>query len=166
MFEAFGANRFTSTGIVQWMYNSAWPKLWWQFFDYYLTPTGAFYGARKANEPLHAVLNSDDKTVRLVNLSLEPYKKVTTQLRIFDINSKQVAERKVTTDIAPNVSVTLSGLGKAEPAGDVYFADLRVYDKNGKMLSSNFYALPKVNDTLGETTWFTTYVTKHADMDL
>jgi len=164
MFEAFGANRFTSTGIVQWMYNSAWPKLWWQFFDYYLTPTGAFYGARKANEPLHAVLNSDDKTVRLVNLSLEPYKKVTTQLRIFDINSKQVAERKVTTDIAPNVSVTLSGLGKAEPAGDVYFADLRVYDKNGKMLSSNFYALPKVNDTLGETTWFTTYVTKHADM--
>src|SRR5690554_7461729 len=27
MFEAFAVNKFHSTGVVQWMYNSAWPTL-------------------------------------------------------------------------------------------------------------------------------------------
>ena len=57
MFEAFEANRFEATGIIQWMYNASWPKLWWQLYDYYLMPTGAFYGARIANEPLHISYN-------------------------------------------------------------------------------------------------------------
>ena len=33
MFEAFVGNRPKATGIIQWMYNSSWPKLWWQLYD-------------------------------------------------------------------------------------------------------------------------------------
>lgn len=38
MFEAFRVNIPRTTGIVQWMLNSAWPSLYWQLYDYYLIP--------------------------------------------------------------------------------------------------------------------------------
>ncbi len=69
MFEAFGANKFKATGIIQWMYNAAWPKLWWQLYDYYLLPTGAFYGARKACEPVHILYDYGTKEIFVVNNS-------------------------------------------------------------------------------------------------
>ncbi|MHC4331669.1 MAG: glycoside hydrolase family 2, partial [Planctomycetota bacterium] len=42
MFEAFRANKGTATGVVQWMLNAAWPKMYWQLYDKYLMPNGAF----------------------------------------------------------------------------------------------------------------------------
>ena len=71
MFEAFVANKYKSTGVIQWMYNSAWPKLWWQLYDYYLMPNGAFYGARKACAPLHILYNYGTREVLAVNNTLE-----------------------------------------------------------------------------------------------
>ncbi|MEA3227154.1 MAG: glycoside hydrolase family 2 TIM barrel-domain containing protein, partial [Planctomycetota bacterium] len=40
MFEAFRANKATATGVVQWMLNAAWPKMYWQLYDKYLMPNG------------------------------------------------------------------------------------------------------------------------------
>ncbi|HEX5552810.1 MAG TPA: glycoside hydrolase family 2 TIM barrel-domain containing protein, partial [Chitinophagaceae bacterium] len=71
MFESFEANRFRATGIIQWMYNASWPKLWWQLYDYYLMPTGGFYGARKANEPVHISYNYGDHAVDVMNNTLQ-----------------------------------------------------------------------------------------------
>jgi len=50
MFEAFARNKYRSSGIIYWMYNSSWPSLYWQLYDYYFAPNGAFYGAKKACE--------------------------------------------------------------------------------------------------------------------
>src|SRR6202522_1937598 len=36
MFEAFSRNKYTSTGIIQWMLNNAWPSTIWHLYDYYL----------------------------------------------------------------------------------------------------------------------------------
>lgn len=69
MFEAFVARRPGATGVIHWMFNSAWPKLWWQLFDYYLMPTGAFYGARKACQPLHLIYDYETREVIVSNLS-------------------------------------------------------------------------------------------------
>ena len=41
MFEAFRVNRPASTGLIQWMLNSAWPSLYWQLYDWYLVPTAS-----------------------------------------------------------------------------------------------------------------------------
>ena len=46
MFEAYGRNKHTSTGVIQWMLNNAWPSLIWHLYDYYLVPAGG-YSARK-----------------------------------------------------------------------------------------------------------------------
>jgi len=34
MFEAFRCNLPRTTGIVQWMLNSAWPSIYWQLYDW------------------------------------------------------------------------------------------------------------------------------------
>ena len=36
MFEAYGRNKYTSTGVIQWMLNNAWPSMIWHLYDYYL----------------------------------------------------------------------------------------------------------------------------------
>ena len=41
MFEAFGRNKYTSTGVIQWMLNNAWPGLIWHLYDWYLRPGGS-----------------------------------------------------------------------------------------------------------------------------
>ena len=53
MFEAYGRNKYKSTGVIQWMLNNAWPGLIWHLYDWYLRPGGGYFGTKKANEPLH-----------------------------------------------------------------------------------------------------------------
>jgi len=49
MFEAYGRNKYTSTGVIQWMLNNAWPSMIWHLYDWYLMPAGGYFGTRKAN---------------------------------------------------------------------------------------------------------------------
>jgi exo-1,4-beta-D-glucosaminidase len=166
MFEAFNANKPAATGIIQWMFNASWPKLWWQLFDYYLAPTGAFYGARKANGPLHAVYNQADGGVYLVTRGLEGYKGVTVELKTLDIASAVTQRQSATLDIGGNQALRVTGLGAVTPPGKTYFLDLRVKNGAGKLLDSNFYALSSVPDVLDEAkyTWAVTPVSSHGDL--
>ena len=47
MFEAYGRNKYESTGVIQWMLNNAWPSLLWNLYDYYLVPAGATLARKK-----------------------------------------------------------------------------------------------------------------------
>ncbi|HIH98370.1 MAG TPA: hypothetical protein HA346_05125, partial [Thermoplasmata archaeon] len=67
MFEAYARNKYGSSGIIYWMFNSAWPSLYWQLYDYYLMPNGAFYGTKEACNPLHVQYSYDDDSVWVVN---------------------------------------------------------------------------------------------------
>ncbi|MGA7707180.1 MAG: sugar-binding domain-containing protein, partial [Acidobacteriaceae bacterium] len=53
MFEAYTRNKYTSTGVIQWMLNNAWPSVIWHLYDYYLQTGGGYFGTKKACEPLH-----------------------------------------------------------------------------------------------------------------
>ena len=86
MFEAFVANKFKATGIIQWMYNAAWPKFWWQFYDYYLMPTAAFYGARKACEPVHILYEYGSNSIIAVNNSVAEKNNLTAEVKVFNFN--------------------------------------------------------------------------------
>ena len=44
MFEGYSRNKYNSTGLIQWMLNSAWPSNMWHLFDYYLQTGGAYFG--------------------------------------------------------------------------------------------------------------------------
>jgi hypothetical protein len=66
MYEAQSRNRM---GLLIWMSHPAWPTFVWQTYDYYLEPTAAYFGAKKASEPLHIQWNPATDSVEVVNYS-------------------------------------------------------------------------------------------------
>ncbi|MBN2245948.1 MAG: glycoside hydrolase family 2 [Candidatus Aminicenantes bacterium] len=165
MFEAFAAHKFTSTGVIQWMYNSAWPALNWQLFDYYLRPNGAFYATKKACRPVHILYNYNDKGIYLNNdlfLELDNY---TAEILIYNDQSQLVKEEKKTVYLESNSSVRIKGLEITERPG-LIFLFLKLLDETGHLVSDNVYWLPKKDDVLDypASTWYVTPIKEYADL--
>ncbi len=166
MFEAFEANRYTATGIIQWMYNAAWPKLWWQLFDYYLMPNGAFYGARKACEPLHILYNYGTNAVDVVNNTLKVHKGLTASVRVLNFDmSEQFAQKKM-FDIHSNRSEQLIAIPSLNDLSKTYFVELKLFSRDKKLANTNFYVLSTKLDVLDttKTTWYVTPEKEYADL--
>ena len=109
MFEAFQVNKRKSTGIIQWMLNAAWPKMYWQLYDYYLMPTGAFYGTQKSCTPLHLIYNYGDKKVYAINDYLHKVAGLEAVIRVYDINSKRfLRERRCWKCLSSGMFATMA----------------------------------------------------------
>src|SRR5439155_1814223 len=72
-FEAFLAHSTNaaapSTGTIYWQMNKGWPTLLWALFNNDGDQAGSYFGAKKANERLHALYGYDDGTVTVSNFS-------------------------------------------------------------------------------------------------
>ena len=86
MFEAYARNKYTSTGVIQWMLNNAWPSMIWHLYDYYLRPGGGYYGTKKACEPLHVQYSYDDRSVVIVSDRLEAVRGLKVKARVLDLD--------------------------------------------------------------------------------
>jgi exo-1,4-beta-D-glucosaminidase len=146
MFEAFAANKYKSSGVIYWMYNSAWPKFYWQLYDYFFMPNGAFYGAKKACEPLHIQYNYKENAVQLVNCFYKDFKKLQVTARVFDFNAKEIFAKEVNTSLKADESKILFKLDIPKALADIYFLKLSLKDETGKEISSNFYWLSAKGD--------------------
>src|SRR5258707_9997838 len=71
MFEAFGRNKYTATGVIQWMLNNAWPSMILHLYDYYQVPAGGYFGPKKTMEPVHVQDSYDDNSVAVVKNTFE-----------------------------------------------------------------------------------------------
>src|SRR6476469_9186689 len=100
MFEAYGRNKYTSTGVIQWMLNNAWPSLIWHLYDWYLEPAGGYFGTRKANEPLHVQYSYDDNSVAVVNSLYEPFKNLKVTATVYNLDMTEKFNREATVDVA------------------------------------------------------------------
>ncbi|RLD39812.1 MAG: glycoside hydrolase family 2, partial [Bacteroidetes bacterium] len=147
MFEAFSVNRYKATGVIQWMLNSAWPEMYWQLYDYYLMPNGAFYATKKAGEPLQAMYNYADKSIYLVNDKLQDENEITVAVNILDINSKMIFTKEIKTDAKSNSSIKILTIPEFKNISSTYFLDLRI-SKGDKELTNNFYWLSTKEDIL------------------
>ena len=96
MFEAFRGNLPRTTGIVQWMLNSAWPSLYWQFYDWYGIPTAGYYGVKNACRPVQLVYNYADGCIYVVN-DVVPEARVEAVMRVFGPDSRLQKEEHVQT---------------------------------------------------------------------
>ena len=140
MFEAYRRNKYTSTGVIQWMLNNAWPSTIWHLYDYFLEPAGGYFGARKANEPLHVQFSYDDRSVVLVNGQQQPANGLKLTAELYDFNLQRLFSKTVTADAAADSSNRLFSLPEA--ATGVSFVRLQLQDAHGHTVSSNFYWLP------------------------
>ncbi len=169
MFEAFETSRFQATGIIQWMYNASWPKLWWQLYDFYLMPTGALYGARDANEPLHISYNYGDNGVDVMNNTAEKSDALVAKVTVYDFDMNKILQD--TVDVNNLKSQEVRHVFKLPNELDVsktWFLDLRLFDNHDNRVSNNFYVLSTQGDSLDEkkSTWYITPQSQFADLTM
>jgi exo-1,4-beta-D-glucosaminidase len=148
MFEAFRANKGPATGVIQWMLNTAWPKMYWQLYDKYLTPNGAFYAARKACEPLHILYNYSDRCIYIANDYLMAFRNLKATIRVLDINSMEVLNRSMKIDAESESSAIIFELPDFVDISTTYFLDLRLSNEKGIEIDNNFYWLSTRSDVL------------------
>jgi exo-1,4-beta-D-glucosaminidase len=148
MFEAYGRNKYTSTGVIQWMLNNGWPSLIWHLYDYYLVPAGGYFGTKKAMEPVHAQYSYDDNSVAVVNSTYEPLKGTKVSAKIYNIDASEKGSRDVTLDLPADGSIKALDLPKVDGLSKTYFLRLQLHAPGGELLSDNFYWLSTKADTL------------------
>jgi len=144
MFEAYARNKYTSTGVIQWTLNNAWPSTYWHLYDYYMYPAGGYFGTKKACEPLHVQYSYDDRGVVAINTSQQSAAGLTVSAQAFDFNLDKLFSRAVKADAGPDSSATVLTLPdfSSQSQSAVYFLKLALTDSAGKEVSSNFYWLP------------------------
>ena len=148
MFEAYGRNKYTSTGVIQWMLNNSWPSLIWHLYDYYLVPSGGYFGTKKAMEPVHVQYSYDDNSVAVVNSTYDALNGMKVSAKIYNIDAKEKASKDATLDIGADASVKAFDLPKVDGLSTTYFLRLQLHDSSGKLVSDNFYWLSTKLDTL------------------
>jgi len=168
MFEAYRRNQYVSTGVIQWMFNNAWPSIYWHLFDWYLQPAGGYFGAKKANEPVHVLFSYDDRTVAVVTggAARTPLRAARVRARILGIDGSEQFARDTVLDLPPDSSTRVFVLPEPTgvPGGPAYFVDLRLTSADGRPLSTNLYWLSTRPDVLADTsTWYMTPVKSYAD---
>jgi exo-1,4-beta-D-glucosaminidase len=166
MFEAFTVNKYQATGVIQWMLNSAWPEMYWQLYDYFLVPNGAFYGARKAGQQVNIVYHYGDKKLYLVNNGIAPLTNLQAEIRAMTSHSQEIYHNNLTVDIDANAVKQLDDLSNMNAPGSLYFIDLKIKDGQGKLLGDNFYWLSTSEDVLDYSRheWFVTPMKSFADL--
>jgi exo-1,4-beta-D-glucosaminidase len=166
MFEAFVANKHEATGVIQWMFNSAWPKLWWQLYDYYLQPNGAFYGARKAGEPVHLIYDYGNREIVAANSTSTPASKLKATIRLLDSGLRDVVAKTVDFGLLADEVKTIDVLQPPAGPSPVYFLDLRIFKEKNQLVDANFYCLSAKPETLDpvHATWYVTPVKDYADL--
>ena len=156
MFEAFRGNVPGATGIVMWMLNSAWPSLYWQFYDWYDVPTAAYFGTKAACRPLQLVYNYKDHTVVSVN-DAQPDTPAKARLRVYAADGKTLL-RDETRQIVlreRQPEAVFSGI-----AGPCFVA----LELNGEPV--NFYAIPEKGNRydFAHADWWGLPILEYADL--
>jgi exo-1,4-beta-D-glucosaminidase len=168
MFEAYSRKKYTSTGIIQWMLNNAWPSTIWHLYDYYQQPAGGYFGTKKACEPLHVLYSYDDDSVVVVNSLYEKFSGLTVVAHVYDNSLHETFSREVKADVdADGIAKVLTLPAKAfSPGSPLYFVKLALQANNGKTVSTNFYWLsPKKNVyEWGKTDYKFTPVSSYEDL--
>ncbi|MFJ3306816.1 discoidin domain-containing protein [Streptomyces sp. NPDC086549] len=141
MFEAWNARLWDDAGgLMLWMSHPAWYSTVWQTYDYDFDVNGAYYGARKAAEPVHVQASPVDGRVIAVNHTPQPIGGAAVVARWFDLAGHQlVPEQRASVDMAPSSTTTAFTAHGPDRLPDFHLLRLRLTDARGSLLSENTY---------------------------
>ena len=148
MYEAYGRNKYVSTGVIQWMLNNAWPSLIWHLYDYYLVPAGGYFGTKKAQEIVHVQYDWDTNSVSVVNGKYEELKGYKVSAKLYNIDAKEAGSHDATIDLAADAATKAFDLPAPQNLSTTYFLKLQLHDASGAVVSDNFYWLSAKLDTM------------------
>ena len=139
MYESTSKSRM---GLLIWMSHACWPSMVWQTYDYYFDPTAAYFGVKKACEPLHIQYNALSDSIEVVNHSAGNVSGITATATVYDLNGKKVRQQKIRLNSNEDTTKALLKLSKlqAQAPSDVWFLRLELAGKNG-VISENEYIM-------------------------
>jgi exo-1,4-beta-D-glucosaminidase len=144
MFEAYGKNKYVSTGVIQWMLNNAWPSMIWHLYDYYLDAGAGYFAAKKACEPIHIQYSYDDRSIVLVNSTYKPVSGLHGSVHVRNLAWKELFSSEATVDAGADSTQRVLSVPESLFAGTdrIFFIDLTLSDASGRVVSRNFYWVP------------------------
>jgi len=157
MFEAQSKNRM---GLLIWMSHPCWPSFVWQTYDYYFEPTAAYFGCKRASEPLHIQWNPVSDNIEVVNYSGGNAKGLKARVEVLNMDGTLKWEKTASVDSSEDSMVSPLKVEYPSSVTPVHFLRLKLMQGN-EILSENFYwrgleegnyrairELPKVNLTV------------------
>jgi hypothetical protein len=138
MYEGFNSRLWKScSGVLVWMSHPSWPSTVWQFYSWDYEPNAAFFGAQHAAEPVHIQMNLPDCQIAVINHGAKVLDRVTAQATVYNLQGRLESTRKRVLSAAANACTDAERI--AWPAQGTHFARLELYDRDGRLLSENFY---------------------------
>lgn len=135
MFEAQSKNRM---GVLLWMSHSAWPSMVWQTYDYYFEPTAAYFGCKKACEPLHIQWNAFSDSIEVVNYSSTEGSQLTANITIMNLDGTVKFEKNIPLDCPMDHMVRCLKMPYPEGLSTLYLIRLKLM-KGTRVVSENSY---------------------------
>src|SRR5512142_66695 len=121
------------------MLNNAWPGLIWHLYDWYLRPGGSYFGAKKANEPLHVQYSYDDRSIVVVSSYYHGFTNMTVAARVSNLDNTQKFYRESKVNVTEDSSTRVFTLPEIAGLSATYFVNLELRDPSGDVVSRNFY---------------------------
>ncbi|HEV3360237.1 MAG TPA: beta-mannosidase [Pseudonocardiaceae bacterium] len=134
-----------STGTIYWQLNKGWPTLLWDLYNNDGDQPGAYFGAKKANESLHALYTYDNNTVTLDNLGGANQSGLSVEAKVYDTSGTVLDDQTANGINLGSQGVKNSVLTPKVPAAtappakaSTYFVELLVR-QHGQVVDRNVY---------------------------
>jgi exo-1,4-beta-D-glucosaminidase len=156
-FESFAACGWeTHKMTVYWMLNSHWPSFYGNLIDYYMSPGGVYYGAKKGLRPLSVVFDSyatgDNSKAEIVVFNQTPgdVHGLRVRVRVYDLDGKVRDDRSVNDiSVSYNGTIQVMSLPRYPESSPVFFVRCQLFDARGKCVSDNTYWQSQKDDEVG-----------------
>lgn len=140
-YEAYSRNQYTSaTGFIHWMLNNAWPSLIWHLYGNDLAPAGAYFGAKKGNEPLHILYSYDDKSIVVVNHTQMAESGLKATVSVYNLDASQKYTSTAMVDVGADSTAKAGMVPAVSGLSGTYFVALTL-TRGDTVVSNNFYWL-------------------------
>ena len=142
IFEAWNSKLWDdASGVLLWMTHPAWPSMIWQTYSSDYETHGAYFGAKKACEPVHIQLNENDNQVVAINTSLVDYKDLRVHTYLLDYMGNRLYSKSTDINLNANSKADCFRFNIPEDLilPDYTFTKLELVDSRGTVLSENLY---------------------------
>lgn len=154
LFEGYNIRMWKyNSGALIWKSQNPWPALRSQLYDWFLEPTGGYFGVMHAAEPVHVQLDLSKNEIGIVNNSSEILTLNQLSAQIIDANGKSLDTVYSFTGTVNDNGYTPTNVYVPKPVrfDTLYFVELNlIYTVNGNTdTSSNFYWLSSTGKFTG-----------------
>jgi exo-1,4-beta-D-glucosaminidase len=143
-----------STGIDYWQLNKGWPSMLWNLYNYDFDQAGSYFGAKKANESLHALYAYDDGSVAIDNLGPSTQPDLAVESNVYTLDGTLLDHQLRSGITLSSQEVATEVLHPKVPAStrpptpaQTYFVELLLL-QHGQVVDRNTYWLSTQEDVV------------------